>query len=93
MFCSLWPLLEHLLHGFICHLLVLIAVVAQSILTYPAPDQRLLLRVIKADDQCSLDILLGADSPHAVASPAYPGTIGGLLSEPLRSRAGPGRDW
>jgi hypothetical protein len=34
---ALWPLLEHLLHGFLDQLLVLIAIVAERILSNPSP--------------------------------------------------------
>src|SRR5271156_550789 len=85
MFCSLRPLFEHLLDGFFYCLLVLVAVVAQGILAHTAPDKRLLLRVIDADDQCSLDILLGSDPAHAATdAPHAPGAVGGLLSQAAR---------
>src|SRR5271169_6863665 len=79
---GIWPLFEHLLDGFSYDLLVLVTVVTQCILAYTAPDKCLLLRVIDADDQCSLDILLGSNSAHAAAdAPHAPGAVGSLLSQ------------
>src|SRR5271156_82889 len=57
---ALWPLLEHLGYGILNQLLVLGAIVGESILGDAAPEERLRLRVKQIDDQGSYDILLGS---------------------------------
>ena len=77
---SLRPLLEYLLNGFFYQLLVLVAVVAQRVLTDSSPDQGLGLRVVQVDNHRSYDILLRSDSAHPSADSAHtPRAIGGLL--------------
>src|ERR1700691_5686762 len=80
---SVRPLLEHLGDGFSHHLLILIAVVVEGVLSDPTPDQTLGLRVIQVNDHCPDNILLWRDAPHAAADAAHaPRTIGGLLFQP-----------
>src|SRR5580704_14024308 len=77
------PLLEHLYDGFLQHLLILAAVVVEGVLTDPAPDQTLVLRVIQINDQGADHILLRGDAAHAAANPAHaPRTVGSLLFHP-----------
>src|SRR5207249_1344582 len=77
---SLRPLLEHLLNGFLDHLLIFIAVFVEGVFSHPTPDQTFSLRVINTDDQCSLHTLLGGDAAHPAAHPAHaPSTKRGLL--------------
>ena len=67
-----WPLPEHhLCEGFLQHLLILIAVVVQGILSDFAPDQTLILRVVQINDQCSDNILLRRDVVHAATNPVH----------------------
>src|SRR5271163_669039 len=73
-------LLKHLLYGFAHYLLVLVSIVAQRVLSYSAPHQLLLIRVVEVDDQSSFDILFGRNSAHTSPESAHaPGAPGGLL--------------
>src|SRR6266702_5034657 len=77
------PLLEHFRDGFLNHLLILIAVVIQAVLSHSTPDQTLILRVIQVHDHRSYYILLGRNAAHAAPDPAHaPRAIGGLLFQP-----------
>src|SRR5271157_5524251 len=71
---ALRPLLEHLLYGFLHHLLVLVAVVAQGVLSDSTPNQRLSLCVVQTNNHGRFYILFGSDAAHS------PRAIGGLLS-------------
>src|SRR5208337_561187 len=78
---ALRPLLEHLLYGFLHHLLVLVAVVAQGVLSDSTPNQRLSLCVVQTNNHGRFYILFGSDAAHSAANPAHaPRAIGGLLS-------------
>ena len=71
---------EHLLHGLRYHLRVLVAVVAQRILSNPPPNQGLGLGVVEVDNHGSYHVLLWSDSAHSAADSAHaPCLVGGLL--------------
>src|SRR5580658_572569 len=77
---ALWPLLEHLRNGFLNQLLVLVAVIVQSILGNSPPCQTLGLRVIQVYDQRSYNVLLRCDATHTAAPSTHPHRcIRGLL--------------
>src|SRR5580658_4576586 len=66
---TLWPLLKHLRNGFLNQLLVLVAIIVQSILGNSPPGQTLGFRVIQVYDQRSYNVLLWCDAAHT-ASPS-----------------------
>src|SRR5882762_4959256 len=74
------PLFEHLLDCLRYHLRVFVAIVAQCILSKPAPDQGLVLGVVQVDNHCPYHVLFWGDSAHSAADSAHaPGLVGGLL--------------
>src|ERR1035438_10761772 len=80
---ALGPLLKHLLHGLLHHLLVLVSVAVEGVLRDTAPDQRLRLRLVKIDDHRAFDVLLGRDATHATANATHaPCAVRGLLAHP-----------
>ena len=66
---SLRPFLEHFLHDFLHHFLIFIAVVIESVLSHPAPDQGFVFRGIQIHDQCSNNVLFRRDAPAMLLSP------------------------
>src|SRR5664279_1069923 len=69
---ALGPLLKHLLHGLLHHLLVLVSVAVEGVLRDTAPDQRLRLRIVKIDDHRAFDVLLGVMPPMPPPMPRMP---------------------
>ena len=75
------PLLEHLLHGFLYHFLVFVAVLVERVLGNSAPHERLLLTSYRLTTMVASTFSWGADSAHTATDTAHaPRIVGGLLT-------------